>query len=544
MTKNKTSHIYLIISLLFLGTILFYGCASPKMVEGGPRDKTPPKVLSMFPENLTTNFKAKKIVIQFDEYFKLNDQFKEFSVTPDMERLPTLKIKKKSLEIEFLDTLEKNTTYTLNFGKSIVDINEGNALKNFTYVFSTGAHLDSLSITGKVINAITGLPELDALAFILPLDRDTVFGKRKPSIYSTTDSSGNFKMSNLKKDTYRIYAIKEQSGDKIYQQVSDEVAFLKDSIVLTKNIDSLKLRTFKENATVFRINDRKLNPDGSIFMSFNQKLHKPTVTIMEPADLDATKKIQFNKTNDSLKIWLMNLNFDSTKVSILDEGKLLQTVKFTRGKKDSYTRSMIPNDNLEGNLLNPNRPLKFTFSIPVDSINLSKITFMEDSVVKTNLIVNRDSTDFLSVYIRYPWVSKNTYDIKFGTGSFTGIFNAKNKEFTKKFELANKDDYGTLKVKIITPEANKSFILQVINDKKDLVNSLIVTKDTTVNFNNYRAGKYFIRMIYDNNKNGIWDTGNVKKRIQPEHIYNEPKELSIRANWDRNETITIPKELE
>jgi len=236
------------------------------------------------------------------------------------------------------------------------------------------------------------------------------------------------------------------------------------------------------------------------------------------------------------------MSFDSTKVSITDAGKLLQTVTFRRGKKETYTRNVTATDNIEGNLLNPNKTLKLTFGIPVESIDQSKITLLEDSVANTNFTLVKDTADFLSYNFNYAWRANTIYEIKFAAGAFTAIFNTKNKEFTKKFELAKRDDYGTLKLKIVTPEPNKQYVLEVINEAKAIVNTLVVAKDTTVTFANYRAGKYFIRVIYDNNKNGQWDTGNVRQGIQPEKIYNESKELSIRANWDRNETITLPKE--
>jgi hypothetical protein len=542
MANFNTLKFYLCLAVTITIIWSFFGCASPKAVEGGPRDSIPPKIITMLPKDLTTNFKAKKIVITFDEFFKLNDQFKEFSVSPDMERLPTLKIKKKVLEIDFLDSLEKNTTYTLNFGKMIADINESNALKNFTYVFSTGSYLDSLSIIGKVVNSITGSPEVEALAFIVPINRDTILGKRKPSIYATTDSSGNFTLKNLRKDTYRIYALKEKSSDKIYQQATDEIGFIKDSLLLTGNETGIVIKVFKEDASVFRISDRKLNADGSIFMALNQKLRKPGITISNPAGVDAGKKVKFNATNDSVKVWLNDLSFDSVFVGVSEQGKLLQTAKFTRGKKDTYVRNVTATDNIASGLLNPNQSLKLTFSIPVESVDVSKITFLQDSVAKTNFTVTKDTADLLSYDIRYPWVLKRKYDIKFGAGAFTAIFNAKNKDFSKKFELANSDDYGTLKVKIVTPELKKSYILEVINEDKNVVNRLVIANDTTVTFSKYRAGKYFLRVVYDTNRNGIWDTGNVKTRLQPEEIYNEPKELSIRANWDRNETVTIPKQ--
>ena len=522
--------------------LLIYGCASIQTPQGGPRDNKPPEILSMVPKNLTTNFNAKKIVIEFDEYFKLENEVKEFSISPELNVAPTLKVKPKRLEITFTDTLEKNTTYTLNFGKAIADINEGNAVKNFTYVFATGPNLDSLSIKGRVTNTKTGKPELDAVAFILPINKDTLLGKGRPSIYTRTDSNGNYALNNLRKDTYRIYALKETNGDKIYQQPTDEIGFIKDSVVLTKNLDSMNIKVFKEDAITFRILDRKLEKDGSISFAFNQKLKKPEAIVLEPSALDVSKKFKFSKYHDSLKIWLTDLSFDSTKISIRDEGKLLQTTTLTRGKKETYTRVLNAAGNLEGANLNPNKPLRLTFNFPIDSLNKSKITLLEDSVPVTNFTITRDSTDFLSYLVQYPWKAKKPYDIKYGAGAFTGIFNTKNKEFTQIFTLASRDDYGTLIAKIIVPEKNKSYILDVMNENNAVINSTVITQDTTVNYKNYRAGKYFFRITYDNNKNGIWDTGNVFKRVQPERIWNEPKEMSIRANWERKETVTIPKE--
>lgn len=522
----------------------FYGCGTQGSLVGGPKDSIPPTVIKMLPKNYTTNFKEDKIEIEFDEFFKIENQAKEFSVSPEFEIQPTLKVKKKILEISFQDSLEKNTTYTLNFGKSIADINESNHIKNFTYVFSTGPKLDSLSLSGKVTNAKSGLAEIEAVVMIYALNRDTVFGKKKASIYTTTDSSGNYRLNNLREDTYRIYAIKEQNGDKIYQQATDEVGFLKDSIVLNANKTNVDLQVFKEDAAVFRVNDRKLNNDGSIFLSLNQRLKKPGITIIEPGALDANKLVKFNQTNDSLKLWLKDMSFDSLKVSISDEGKALDTIKFSRGKKDVYTRTIVATDNLEEQLLNPNKPLRLTFNLPVENVDLTKITLTEDSISRSGISITRDSLDFLSYVIRYPWVAKRDYEISFAEGAFTGIFNSKSKAFTKNLKLNSKDNYGTLNLKVLTTDKGKQYILQVIDEKENIISTSSLQNDTTLTFTNYKAGKYFVRIIYDANKNGKWDTGNLKSRTFPEKIHNEPKELSIKANWDRNETITIPKEPE
>jgi hypothetical protein len=543
MFKNKRLMNKLHLQYLFLIIVSLYGCAAMKNPEGGPRDTTPPKILRSTPKNLSTNFSANKITIDFDEYVKLTNEFKEFTISPEQERPPILKIKSRSLEVTLQDSLEKNTTYTLNFGKAITDINEGNAIKNFSYVFSTGPTLDSLSITGNVRNALSGAPELDAVVLIIPLARDTIFGKRKPSIYTTTDSSGNFKLSNLKKDSYKIYALKEKTaGDKIYQQFNDEVGFIKDPVVLAKNIDSLKLTVFKELATVFRVLDRKLNNDGSITISFNQNLRKPEIKVIEPATVDKGKYVQFNKTNDSVKVWLGDLTFDSVKVAIRDEGKDLDTIKFTRGKKDTYTRNIAAGDNIEGGLLNPNKDLQLYFNFPIENIDLAKVTLLEDSIPRKGFTMVKDSLNILGYTFKYPWKKNEKYILTFNDGAITAIFNAKNKELTKSFTLGNADDYGTLVLKVEVPDTTKRYILQIVNEKKDnVVSSNPIANNTTITFSNYRAGTYFARIVYDDNKNGIWDTGNVKAGIQPEKIWFVTGELSIKANWDRSEIIKIPR---
>lgn len=529
--------------LVFL-TALILGCATMRTPEGGPKDKNPPKVLKMEPKNLTTNFNAKKIVIEFDEYIKLDNEFKEFSISPEQEKPPILKAKLKRLEITLQDSLEKNTTYTLNFGKAIADINESNAIKNFTYVLSTGPTLDSLSISGRVKNSLTGMPEMETTVFILPLERDSIFGKKKASIFTTTDSSGNYKLNNLKKGSYKIYALKEKGGDRIYQQLNDEIGFLKDPIVLNdKNLDSVNMVVFKELATTFRVVDKKLNADGSISMNFNQQLKKPELTVVEPAKVDVNKQIQFNKTNDSVKVWLKDLSFDSVKIAIKDDGKLLQTEKITRAKRDTYTRNVQAADNLESSTLNPFKDLKLHFNLPIENIDINKITLLEDSIPRKGFTFTKDSTDFLTYNVRYKWKPKEQYILVLGEGTATAIFNAKNKEIRKSFKLGSPDDYGTLTLKVEVPDTSKNYILQLVNEKKEqVIYSESINKNKSVIFSKYKQGIYYARIVYDTNKNGIWDTGNVAKGLQPEKIWYEPQELSIKANWDRNAVLTIPKE--
>lgn len=525
---------------MIIGAICFiYGCAAMKSPEGGPRDTTPPKVLKMTPENLTTNFTANKIIIEFDEYIKLTNEFKEFSISPELEKIPELRAKLKKLEISLPDTLEKNTTYTLNFGKSIVDLNEGNVLKNFSYAFSTGPTLDSLSISGTVTNALTGEAELEAAVFILPLSRDSLFGKKRAPIFTLTDSSGNFKLNNLKKDTYKIYALKEKNGDRIYQQISDEIGFIKEPFVLDKNIDSIRLSVFKEIASEFRVNDRKLNADGSISLAFNKKLNNPDLTVIFPPTTDQGKQFQFNKTKDSVNLWLADLSFDSVKIAIKDDGKTLDTVKFNRSKRDTYNRVVNASDNLEGGTLNPNKDLTISFNFPIKSLDESRILLLEDSIPR-KFTLEKDSTNLLKYHIKYKWRAKEDYILLIRENAVTAIFDAKNKELKKTFTLADANEYGSLILQVETPDTAKSYILEIVDKDNRVITSYPITKKSLVKLSNYKQGIYYGRIVYDDNKNGIWDTGDLKLGTQPEAIWYYPKELSIRANWDRNETITIP----
>ncbi|WP_082120669.1 Ig-like domain-containing protein [Pedobacter sp. BMA] len=522
--------------------LLFFGCASIQSPQGGPKDTKPPKILSMVPKNQTRNFKAKKIIIEFDEYFNIKDEYKEFSISPDQETAPILKKRQKRLEVELQDSLEKNTTYTLNFGKSIADVNEGNVVKNLSYVFSTGPEIDSLYISGRVINSLTAELEKDVTVFILPVERDTLFGKKRPSIYTTTDSAGNYRLSNLRKGSYKLYALKENSGggDKIYQQLNDEIGFVKEPLVIDKNLENQNIKIFKELASDFRVLERKLNPDGSILITVNQQLKNPKVTVMDPPTLDATKYLHFNKTNDTAKVWLTDLSFDSVKLAIQDKGKVLQTVSLTRGKKDTYTRELTISDNTSNGKLNPYQRYTLSFPFPITAADQSKIILLEDSVKRTNFQLVKDSTDFLKYYIIYPWKVKKPYDIKFLAGTFSAIFNTKNKDASKRFNLETTDSYGTLALKIEIPDTTKTYIVDFIDEKKNSIKSTVIAKNSTINFANYPAGKYFIRVVYDDNKNGIWDTGDVKSGTQPEKIWYSTTEMSLRANWEREEKISIP----
>ncbi len=538
---NFSNKIFLAFFLLnFYALILFSGCASVQQPSGGPKDVTPPKVSKETPKNLTRNFAEKKIEIQFDEFVKLNNEFTEISISPALDKIPVFKAKKKLLEITFEDSLEKNTTYTINFGKAIADVNESNILKNYTYVFSTGDKIDSLSISGNVADFLTKDKLKDVTVFILPVKQDSLFGKKRASVFTTTDSAGNFKLQNLRENTYRIYALKEQGGDRIFNSTAEEIGFLKDSIVLNKNVSDIRLEIFKESPSSFSVIDRKIENDGRITLAFNKALLNPTVQIIEPAELDSRKTVEFTSKKDSALLWLPELTFDSLKVTVSDDLKKLDTVTLRRDKRDVYKRTLTISDNVSSGKLKPRTDVSLTFSSPIASFDESKISVLEDSVPVKGLQIIKNPNSVRNYSFKYSWRLDKKYILKLAENAFTDDTGAKSKVYNRKFMLDTDDNYGSIAIAVSVPDTSKSYLIQWLNDKDNVLRTDVINKNTSINYTTYPTANYSIRVIYDANKNGKWDTGNVKSRIQPEKIWNLEKEISLRPNWDLEEKLAIP----
>lgn len=528
---------------LFVAALLIFGCASQQKPQGGPKDRTPPKLLKATPPNMTRNFAAKQIRLDFDEYFTFKNQYQEISISPSMDKLPNYKISKKSVVIDFKDSLQKNTTYVINFGKAIADVNEGNVLNNFTYVFSTGPHIDSLSVSGDVQNLLTQEKEKDVTVMLFPVKKDTLFGKKKPTIYATTDSSGNFSLNNLQEGDYRIYALKEKAPNRIYDKDDELIAFLKQPIHLRKDTSNIHLKLFQQEPEKFRMVDRRFDTDGKLFFTFNKSLDNPSVTILYPPALNSQKLVEFNKTRDTAMIYMKSMDFDSIRVSFLQNNKPLDTISLRKGRKETFERNIALTYNLSADSrLKPGVELNATSNTPLSGIDNTLITLNEDSVNVSNYTITRDTGNLKKLTVLYKWKAASRYQLIFNEGALTSIYGDKNKKLIKVFQMDKPDNYGILTLKVTVPDTGKAYVIELLNDRKEVVKRDPVTKNGSVVYKNYPVGKYNVRVIYDSNKNGKWDSGNVKQRRQPESIWLYPKEITLRSNWEAEEPIDIPKE--
>lgn len=543
MTLNRRCIIFIKNIQLFLVILAIFGCASQQKPQGGPRDRNPPQLLKATPPNMTRNFKAKQVILEFDEYFTLKNQYQEITISPAPEKLPEYKVTKKNIVINFKDSLQKNTTYVINFGKAIADVNEGNVLENFTYVFSTGPHIDSLSVTGNVTNILTQEREKEATVMLFPIKQDTLFGKKKPTIYATTDTSGNFKLNNLHEGVYNIYALKETSPNKIYDNDNELVAFQKNPVRLYGDTSDIHLVLFKQEPQKFRLVDRRFDPDGKMFFTFNKRLDNPSLKIIYPPALNDQKIVDFSKTKDTALVYMRNMDFDSIRVAFIDNNKPLDTISLRKGRKESFTRLLTLDYNTNiSDKLKPNTDLVIKSTIPIESFDQSLITLNEDSTYVTNFTITKDTANIKRLILKYRWKDKSNYRLIFNENALVTIYGDKNKKILKDFQLDKTDNYGTLTLKVTIPDTTTGYVLELLNAQKQVLKSDAFNKNTSIVYKDYPVAKYTVRVIYDHNKNGKWDSGNVKQRVQPENIWLYNKEITLRANWESEEPIVIPKE--
>lgn len=547
MTLNKKCR-FLFQILYIAGLVLFaFGCAVQNKPQGGPKDVTPPKLLKATPANQTHNFSSRVIQLDFDEYFKLVNPFQEISISPAQEKQPDYNYTKKakSLIITLKDTLQKNTTYVINFGKAIADLNEGNVLKNFTYVFSTGTHIDSLSISGRVINTLTQDREKDVTVMLFSLRQDSLlFGKKKPPVYTTTDTAGNFTLGNLHEGIYKLYALKETAADKIYNNDNELIGIPHKIINLQVDTSNIQLSLFKQVPIKFNYSVKRFEADGKILLIFNRPLEKPTFRIIYPAALNADKYVEVNKTRDTAQLYIKNMDFDSVRIARFDNNKPIDSVSFRKGRKETYTRIVSVGTNADGRgLLKPGTDLLLTASTPIIAYDQSLIELKGDSTIITDYTLKQDTTNLKHLTLSYKWRQNVGYTLTFNENALTGYWGEKNKKLApKRFKIDKPDNYSQLKLMVTVPDTSKAYLVEFLNDQGSLLQSTSIRTNTPIIFRNLLAGKYRVRVIYDDNKNGKWDSGDIKTNRQPENVWVDREVIPVRANLDTDVSIDIPQE--
>ncbi len=529
-------HFILILIVLFA----ISNCARRGNPSGGPKDEDAPISIKTVPAYKTVNFDKNEINIYFDEYIKLKDLKKNLIISPPLKYpadITPLGIPSKKITIVIKDTLVKNTTYTFNFGESIIDNNEGNVLSGFKYIFSTGNHIDSLSIKGTITDAIN--KKADEYVAILLYEanksfNDSTIYKEKPIYVTNTLDSLGWEISNLKKGKYHLLALKEELNDYLFNPRTDKIAFI-DSVISIPTDKNFKLNLFKETP-VFKTSKPVEESKGHlVFPYFGDAKHLKVEVNLEKSNLSQLSNVQFlEKEKDTLNYYFStDKKLDSLFFTIKNNDYSVEEKVILRSKQ---TDSLLVKNNIRGTL-NFNDTLIFTTNNPLKEFKKELFTIFDKDTVAVNFDLKQNGHRALLVL--FDKQENQQYHIKVLPNALTDFFNQTSKDtINVNLRTKKKDNYGSINMAIHNP-SKKAIIVQLLSLKEKIVAQHLVTNQKEVAFNLLNPAKYLIRVIYDDNQNGKWDTGSYLNKQQPEKVFYFEKEIEVKENWFVNETIDI-----
>lgn len=531
--------------IVFSSIFLFSHCAKRGTPTGGPKDSIPPTIIKSNPENYTTQFTGDEIRIYFDEYIKLKELQQNLIVSPPLKNQPVITplSTAKILKIKILDTLREQTTYSFNFGKSIVDNNEENSFEYYKYVFSTGEYIDSLTLSGNIKDALL-LKSKDPVTVLLyernETFTDSIIYKEKPTYVTTTrDSTYTFELTNLKEGNFLLVALQEPANDYIFQSKSDKIGFI-EATISTPTDSAYTLRIFKEtpdyrmarpsyiskqkilfgyegNVDSLEISPLFSLPEGYEYRTYWDTKSDTLNYFFKPAFEfeESSDTIQFLAKNrnqlDTLTVVMKDLYRDSLKVSKLSPGTL------------------IPRDSVK---LNANNPLisfdaEKVIVLDKDSTQIPATTFIDNRYNIASLVFDKQEDQLYSIQI-LPEAMTDFY----GNKSLDTLgYN---------FRTQTAADYGTI---TFTLQNAKNFpiIVELVDSKFKVIRKNYITsaQDDPSYFDYLEPDNYYVRLIYDTNGNTIWDTGNYLQKLQPEEVVYYPSPIEVRANWSLPETFIL-----
>lgn len=525
--------------LLFI-VLAFFQCGRRGTPTGGEKDITPPVLVKAEPENLSVNFDAKKIRLYFDEYIKLENIQDQLIVSPPLKYRPEITPQgsaSRYIEIILKDTLQENTTYTLNFGQSVVDNNEGNPNSFLTYVFSTGSYVDSLSVAGVVKDAFDKEADTFISVMLYALDStytDSTIYKRPPNyITNTLDSTIIFRLNYLKKGDYALFAIKDVAKNNIYDQKADKIAFTMDTVSLPADTTYL-LQLFREIPD-YTISVPSLAAKNKIIFGYQGPGENIDIQPLTKLPDSVRSIVSKEKEKDTLNYWFTPFENDSIIFTIRNEQlKIIDT--FTVKNRKLPLDSLKISSNKRGKI-DFESPFYLEANIPITTIDTSKIAIINKDSINVNFNASLDSVAN-KVDIDFEYEPNESYVISILPEAVTDFFETVNDTLAFRLSTGSYADYGNLSLNL-AGAVPFPLILQLTDENGMAKRTLFATEPRVFEFNNIPPANYLVRLIHDANGNGKWDTGNYLNRIQPEKVTYYPNPIEIRANWEKIETFTI-----
>ena len=573
-----------------------YSCANIGNPSGGPIDKTPPIFMRSNPTPNAVNVKDRKIEIFFDEIVTLKDPSTKIIVSPAQTEMPRMSALGRKVTVELVDSLLPNTTYTIDFSNSIQDNNEGNAIDNFAFAFSTGSVIDSMRVSGYVLDSRTLEPMQSVVVGLQSNLADSAFHKEKLQRVALTNDRGQFTIRNVSPGSYHIFALKDLDRDYKFGNPTEDIAFL-DSIIVpsigSREAADTVYNDLNEIDTIMRATRPAYFPNDILLSMFNEDRKSqylannlrvdstrisltfaaasdtlPSLSIVGRNDVpDQWYTLERSQTNDTLTYWIRPPHLVSADTLMVATTYLrtdtasnlswgTDTLKFTfqrqkakKKKKNEETDSLEQIRFMELHpLANGTQevyaPLLLQTGTPIERYSreafhlqrkLQNDTIFYPAEIKS--IALRDSTlNRRDLMLKVDWEPGAAYTLAVDSLAMTDIYGLQTKPLKVDFNVRKMEEYGNIVFNI--PAVRDSAIVELLDGTEKIVLRAPV-KSHRAELLNLLPGKYYARLFIDRNGNGKYDTGNYDMHLQPEETVYYPGAINLKKNWDVEQTWDI-----
>ncbi|MCB9081252.1 MAG: Ig-like domain-containing protein [Lewinellaceae bacterium] len=531
-----------------LGLLLLWlaaSCASPVAPVGGPRDETPPRIdSSASTANLQTNFQKQTITLTFDEWITLEDVFNQVVISPPLQYRPEIKLRRRSVVVQFdeREELRENVTYTINFGQAVKDLNEKNPAEDLRFVFSTGPYLDSLSISGQVIDVATGKPAEKIRVMLYDNPADSVVRKDRPLYLAITDKGGNFSIKNLREGRFKIFALDDINFNYRYDLPNERIAFIDTLLAIEPDKELQPVLQLFTTLPPLRLVETEQKAYGLIKLTFNQPPDSVRLAV-DPAppawaheQKGDTLLVWYNDTA-SIPAWkiypsLDTVTLDTIGVRYYPQATFLEEaeLQLVQGPRPGQPTS-----------INPDRPLRFVFNHPVTAIDTSLIRLLADSIMTpVPVTFIPDSALTRAIFLNHAWQPGIPYQLNILPGAIRDLYGLTTDSLTLNLRPALRNTFGNVQFSFNNLDSAKAYVIEVLdpNQAKIITYRYHLVGSASAEIKALSPGKYTLRITEDRNGNGRWDSGNYDLLQQPERLATYSLE-ELRANWDLEAEIDI-----
>lgn len=584
--------------LAVIAALAVAACASIGRPEGGPRDEEPPVYVRSNPRPGQTGVTATRITVDFNENIALDDAMNKVVVSPAQRMMPSVSALGKRVTVDLRDTLIPGITYTVDFSDAIKDLNEGNILDGFAFDFSTGETLDTLRISGMVFEASTLEPAQGMLVGAYSNLADSAISTLQLERITKTNQLGQFTLRGLKEVPYRIFAIDDKNRDYHWDR-SENVAFFDtiitpsaervavndtlraadgtDSIVsrMTTRFmpDDILLTWFNEEYKAQYLSDHKRPERNKIELKFNAPADTlPIMRLINTRragdDISSWATIDASANFDTITYWINDTALVATD-SLLVEARYLRTdsldllsattdtLKFfmrpTRKKKENKkvkaetdtVKPVVPSISFAPVTTSQqelNRPLLFRSTTPIASIDPAgiRMEMQEDTVwypVKAPELTMSGPYKPMSFVAPYEWLEGMKYRLTIDSASIADIYGLVNKPIVHEFTAKKLSDYSTITFNVNGLDGRNAVVELLNSSDKPVTSAPVVGGEAELRY--LAPGTYYARLFIDTDSNGIYTTGNLLGKIQPEEVYYYPRKFNLKKNWDVEQTWDI-----